>query len=89
MNTKPVDVLAVLDKVSGKLDFFGYADLENHLESARAAIAELIAAIDEWGASREAQIRAVGTDGYVVARNRYEAAVDRFDAALARVKGEA
>lgn len=88
MNTKPANVLATLDKVAAKLDFFGYADLENHLESARAAVAELIAAIDEWGAAREAQIRAIGTDGYGAARNRYEAARDRFDAALARVKGE-
>lgn len=87
MNTKPVDVLATLDKVAGKLDFFGYADLENHFESARVAIAELIAAIDEDEAAHEAfnKAGALTPDDFI----RANQARSRLSAALARVKGEA
>lgn len=89
MNTKPVDVLATLGALAKSFASApGFNVLVDDVTECHAAIAELIAAIDEWSASREAQLAVVGTDAYPEARERHEKAAQRFDAALARVKGE-
>lgn len=87
MSAERVDVVQVLDDVIARLLYSDKA-LASKVNASLIAVSELIAAIGDWGAAREAQIRAVGTDEYGAARNRYEAARDRFDVALARVKGE-
>lgn len=100
MNTKPVGVLAVLqmwidgirrdfaDKCSDTGLDYGDLDAAASLESARAAIAELIAADEEYDAA-ESEYDNDSDWADFESRERLDRASTRRDAALARVKGEA
>lgn len=86
--TLAVDVLAVMDHESDRIEErIGYG-LADDLRDARAACSELIAS----GVRLVAAFRALGLDNGLINRSRLtrecEEALVTFDAALARVKGE-
>lgn len=88
MNTKPVDVLEAMSYASDCLDEGGYQSAWRELDKARSAIAELIAADEEYNRALNAQGVASGIDAVRDADNRVTEAIVRRAAALARVKGE-
>ncbi|ENE1253995.1 hypothetical protein ABM187_004236 [Stenotrophomonas maltophilia] len=86
--TLAVDVLAVMDHESDRIEErIGYG-LADDLRDARAACAELIAS----GVRVAAAFRALGLDDSLINRSRLarecEEALVAFDTALVRVKGE-
>lgn len=83
-NTAPVDVLAVMEQAIEREKSAGQAYVAQ--EAARAAVAELIAADDEYNRAREAWLASPALhEEFQATRDAWK----RRAAALARVKGEA
>lgn len=80
-----VDVLAVMDRASARLDWgdIKAMNLSLELAEARAAVAELIEAVKEY---RDA-LQEFANDGEPENYFRHELAEQRLDAALSRIGG--
>lgn len=82
--TTPVDVIEVMDQAAERLIAMGLMSTSAHLDIAKAAIAELIAADEEFDAARGAY--ADKNHHTLDEMGRFLTATDRRRAALAKVK---
>lgn len=90
MNADKIDVLAVMLQSADALKYAGArrAGIDSVLE-ARAAVAELIAADEEYDKASDAFDAAINTEASTECWNRLTRAKKRRAAALARVQGGA
>lgn len=89
-----VDVLRVLEYAATILAAYRYSGTANDMDAARAAVAELVAADEEYDAALAEQDASASYDseGASVPRAVYErmqAATERRATALSRVRGDA